>query len=301
MSQPFRSGFAAIVGRPNVGKSTLTNRLVGKPISITANKPQTTRNRVMGVLHGPNWQAVLLDTPGIHQAADALNRRMVSYALAALKDADVIVMVVEPFAAKFHEPGPQDTLVLEVVTQAKAPALLLVNKADANPPEDVARTMAWYQATGRFDQVMPLSALKNVGLPALKDALAGYLKEGPSFFPEDQTTDQDERQLISEFIRQEIFRRTQKEVPYATAVRVDTLTEDDKLMRVLATVLVERDSQKGILIGKGGAMMKAIGSGARLKLESLFGVHIHLELHVKVQEAWSQSARHLDEMGYPEV
>ncbi|MDH4224160.1 MAG: GTPase Era [Deltaproteobacteria bacterium] len=305
MTSAFRSGFVALVGRPNVGKSTLLNQLVGKPVSITADKPQTTRNRILGVVHGPAWQAVLMDTPGIHQAEGLLNQRMVAYAVAALKEADLIVMLVEPFAGRYTRPGPQDEAVLALVSAAPAPALLLVNKVDAHPRPRVEETLAWYNdfsrnhpGGGRFSGVYPLSALEGLGVDPLKEVMAGFLPEGPPYFDPDQTTDQNEPVLIAEMIRQELFRRTRKEVPYSTAVRVEKIEDDGKLMRIYAVILVERDSQKPIVIGKGGLLLKEIGRGARLKLEALFGAKIYLDLHVKVLKGWSESPRELTRLGY---
>jgi len=297
------------VGRPNVGKSTLLNRLVGQPVSITADKPQTTRNRVMGVRHGKTqgrpWQAVFLDTPGIHQAADLLNRRMVQYAAASLKDADLVVMVVEPFPPGRGEPGPQDTLVWEMVSRATPPAMLVVNKSDAAPPERIESTMAWFRhaaegARRPWMGVTAVSALTGMGVTALLDAVETRLPEGPPYFEEGQVSDQPENMFIAEMIRQEVFRRTHEEIPYSTAVVVDHKEEAGKMLTIHATLLVERDSQKGILIGKRGKMLGDIGKAARLQLEALLGTKIFLDLRVKVAKNWSADGRRLTELGYPE-
>ena len=300
MTPPFRSGFICLVGRPNVGKSTLVNRLAGRPVSITSPKPQTTRNRVLGVCSGADWQAVLVDTPGIHQARDPLNRRLVAYALAALRDADLALVLAEPFSARFTEPGPEDLLVLQRVRESGVKALLVLNKIDAAPEAAVLETLRAYGALGLFEELLPLSAVTGRGVQRLVDLLPRYLPEGPRYFEEDQWTDQTEAHLLGELVRQEIFHRTEQEVPYGTAVQVQHMEEKEAVRVVYARIVVERDSQKGILIGKGGRMLRGIGQAARRRMETLLGKRVYLDLQVEVLPDWSRDARRLAELGYPE-
>ena len=297
---PFRSGFVCIVGRPNVGKSTLLNQLVGHPVSITTPKPQTTRNRILGVRHGAGYQAVLLDTPGIHQAADLLNTRMVAYAVAAFREADLVLAMVEPFPERFEEPGPQDRMVLDMVQGSRTPALLLVNKIDLAPESRVLATIQWYGDWGRFTELVPLSALKGRGIDTLDRLIPANLPVGPAYFEPDQITDQPEATLVAELVRQSVFRRTGQEIPYSVAVRVEHMAEKKGLLTVHAKLYVERDSQKGILIGKKGRTLSAIGTAARLRIESLLGVRVFLDLHVAVLKNWSADPRYLTRLGYPD-
>jgi len=301
----FRSGFVCVAGRPNVGKSTLVNRLVGQTISITSPKPQTTRTRILGVVRGEAWQAVLVDTPGIHAARDPLNVRLVRYAVGALADADLVLMLVEPLPlgqskAAAKAPREDDLAVLEHVRKAKVPAFLIVNKIDAASEAQVLETLKMYGSLGRFEELVPLSALKGRNVEHLKQLIAARLPEGPAYFEPDQVTDQPQVQLLAELVRQEVFRRLQQEVPYSTAVRVERSEVKGKLHVVEARILVERESQKGILIGKGGRMLKLIGEHARRRMEGLLGTRVFLGLTVGVLADWSRSARRLTELGYPE-
>ncbi len=304
---PFRSGFVCVAGRPNVGKSTLVNRLVGQSITITSPKPQTTRTRVLGVLRGEGWQAVLVDTPGIHAARDPLNVRLVRYAVTALSDADLVLMLVEPLHAGRgqskagpNEPREDDLRVLEHVRKAKVPAFLLVNKVDTASEAAVLETLKRYGAMGRFEELVPISALTGRNLERLKALIAARLPEGPAYFEPDQVTDQPQSHLLGELVRQEVFRRLQQEVPYSTAVRIEQVERKGKLHVIHARILVERESQKGILIGKGGRMLKSIGQQARRRMEGLLGTRVFLELTVAVLADWSRNPRHLAELGYPE-
>lgn len=297
MNAPFFSGFVSLVGAPNVGKSTLTNALVGKPVSITADKPQTTRNRIMGICNRDNAQMVLVDTPGIHTTSDTLNTRMVAYALAALEEADRVLMVAEPFTGS--EPRPQTKGVLQRLKGNKI--TLALNKTDLFTAKEVLDGISWYHNTGLFDEIFPLSALKKKGTDALLENLLASLPEGPAFFEEDQFTDQGETRFMGEMVRQEIFRRLEKEVPYSTHVKVEHVEENKDLLSIYAKILVERDSQKGILIGKGGRMLKSLGTEARKKLEAFFGVKVFLSLQVSVLKDWSENPRHLSDLGYPKT
>ena len=294
---PFRSGFVCLAGAPNVGKSTLLNRLVGQAISITAPKPQTTRTRILGILHGEDFQAVFVDTPGIHRAGDPLNVRMVGYALAALRDADLRVLMVEPHGAA--GPPPDVRASLESMAESASPAVLVINKIDRAGERKILETIAWHDRQGGFEEIFPLSALKGRGVDRLQGRIPAYLSEGPPYFEPDQVTDQPEEQIVSELVRQEIFRRTHQEVPYSTAVRVEGMEESDGLLTIHADILVEWDSQKGILIGKQGRKLKAIGQAARRNIEALFGSRVYLALRVVVLKDWSRDPRRLEELGYP--
>ena len=291
-----RSGFVCLVGRPNVGKSTLLNALVGRPVSITARKPQTTRNRIVGVKHGPGYQAVLVDTPGIHQAVAPLNVRMVRYAMAALAEADIVLVIVEPGP----EPTQEDHLVLERVREAAPSAFLLINKIDTTSEATILRSLQTYGALGMFEEVVPVSAVTGKGLKRLERLIVARLRPGPPYFEPEQATDQSETMIIAELVRQELFRRTHQEVPYKSAVRVEHLEDKPGRLVIDARIFVERDSQKGIVIGKGGRMLKAIGTGARAKIEALLGVRVYLGLRVSVLAGWSENPRTLAELGYPE-
>lgn len=301
MGGKFRSGYICLVGRPNVGKSTLLNRLVGRPISITAPKPQTTRNRVLGIRHEPGHQAIFVDTPGIHDAHDALNRRMVKYALSAMNDADVVFLIVEPLRESERSPNDADRRVLDYVARVSSPKLLLINKIDLVEEARIPHSIARFNAAASFDEIVPISALKGRGIERLESLIPGYLSEGPAFFETDWHTDQSEATFIAEMVRQEVFRRTHREVPYSTAVKVEHMEETPSKLTVYAKIYVEWDSQKGILIGKGGSMLKSIGTAARLKLEKILGVHVYLSLQVSVLKDWSTNPRRLEELGYPDT
>ncbi len=300
---PFRSGFVAIVGRPNVGKSTLLNALLGEKIAIVSPKPQTTRTRILGVKHLPDAQAIFLDTPGIHKAKRRLNEVMVRTALATYREVDLICLMVEPFPASpagGEEPGEEDRFVLETLRGAQTPVFLLINKVDRVRKERLLPLIALYQGAFSFAEIIPLSALTGEGIDDLVRTLVRYLPEGPRYFPEDQMTDQPERLIAAEFIREQIFLATREEVPYATAVLVEEFREEPEkpLIVLRAVIYVERDSQKGILIGKGGAMLKQIGQRARGEMERLLGSKVYLELWVKVKPGWREREADLRELGY---
>jgi GTPase len=296
MSEPYRSGFACLAGRPNVGKSTLLNRLVGRTVAITAPKPQTTRTRILGVQHGAGFQVVWVDTPGIHEASQPLNRRMVAYATAALAEADLVLMLVEPGP----EPTAEDRLVLSHVQRAGRPALLVLNKMDAAPQAVLLATLQAWAALHPFAELVPVSALKGRNVEKLAALVAARLPAGPPYFELDQVTDQSEPALIAELVRQELVRRTHQELPYRTAVRVERMEQQPRNLHIEASIFVERDSQKGIVIGKGGRMLKTIGSAARAQIERLLGMPVYLGLQVRVLERWSEEPRHLEALGYPE-
>lgn len=278
----FKSGFAAILGRPNAGKSTLVNRLVGQKVAIVSPKPQTTRNRIQGIVNREDAQIVLIDTPGIHKPENVLGRQMMDEVRQALEALDVLLLIVDAKA----EFGGGDRFALEMVKHANAPAILLLNKVDATAKERLLPLIERYSKEHEFAEIIPISALTGDGLEIVLNEVVKRLPENPPYFPPDQYTDQPERFLAGEIVREKAIAASRQEVPYAIAVLVDSFTESAKLIRIRATIYVERDGQKGILIGKGGAMLKKIGTEARLELEELLGTKIFLELYVKVQQDW---------------
>jgi GTP-binding protein Era len=298
---PHRAGFAAIVGRPNVGKSTLLNRLLGQKVSIVSPKPQTTRTRILGVLTRPFAQVALLDTPGLHTAKGGLNARMVQQALQTLADADVALFLIEA------GPPAIDTATRKALNQVKAagkPTLLVINKIDTVKRPDLLPLIARWKDEHAWTELYPLSALTGDNVEGFVEALASHLPEGPPLFGSDTWTDVPERDLCAELVREQILRQTEQEVPYSAAVVIDQFDEAERevgprgLTRILATILVERDSQKAIVIGKGGARLKEIGTKARGEMERLLGCKVFLQLHVRVEPGWTQSERGMRRAGY---
>ncbi|OLC14576.1 MAG: GTPase Era [Candidatus Rokubacteria bacterium 13_1_40CM_69_27] len=291
-----RAGFVALIGRPNAGKSTLLNRLVGEKMAIVSPRPQTTRNRITGIRNLPGAQIVFVDTPGLHPAGGKLGEFMSKTVERALEDVDLICVVVD--AAERQHP---DQMVLETVRAHSAPAFCLLNKADEFRAKSLLlpRIDAWRTAHA-FREILPISALDGTNCDRLVDLIAEALPEHPCFFPADTTTDQPETFYVAEVIREKIFLLTREEVPYAVAVRVDELVEHEEPPRldIQATIFVERDSQKGILIGKGGSMLKRIGMTARQELEAFFGVQVFLGLAVQLRRAWRKDDRALREFGF---
>lgn len=292
-----RSGFVALLGRPSVGKSTLLNRLVGQKVAITSRRAQTTRNVLRGILTRPEGQIVFVDTPGLHTPHHLLGERMVRAAEEAVADVDAVVLVVD-----VSKPlGPGDELAFAAAARAGAPVVLAGNKIDLTPDRGEA-VLKEAQERGDFTAVCPLSAVTGHGVDALLDRLFPLLPEGPAWYPEDTVTDQEERFIVAETVREKALETLRDEVPHALAVGVDTLREEEgkDLVHAAATIYVERESQKGIVIGRGGQMLKAIGSAARRDLERHFGCQVHLELWVKLREDWRKSPRDLREFGYEE-
>jgi GTPase len=283
---PFKSGFVAIVGRPNAGKSTLVNKLVGRKVAIVSPKPQTTRNRIQGILNRDDAQIVLVDTPGIHKPVNALSRQMMDELQHALEGIDVLSLVVDASAAT----GPGDRFSIEWVRRFHGPVFLILNKVDCVKKPDLLPLIDHYSREFEFAEVFPISALKGEGCPDLVEGWLARLPEGPPHFPADQFTDQPERFLAAELIREKAILVTRQEVPYAIAVLLDSFEEGKELIRIRATIYVEREGQKGILIGKAGSTMKQIGTQARLELESILGARIFLELFVKVHPNWRQNS-----------
>ena len=300
---PHRAGFAAIVGRPNVGKSTLLNRLLGQKLAIVSPKPQTTRSRILGVVTRPGCQIALLDTPGLHSARGGLNARMVQQALQALAQADAALFLIEA-----GSPGIDSATrkALDQVKAAKKPTLLVINKVDTLPRAQLLPLIDRWRREHEWTEVYPLSALTGENVEGLLEAVAAHLPEGPPMFPAEVWTDVPERDLVAELIREQILHQTEQEVPYSTAVVIEEFDESERevgprgLTRILATVFVERESQKAIVIGRGGARLKQIGTKARQQIEKLLGSKVFLSLHVKVEPDWTQSSRGLRRAGYPE-
>ncbi|MCP4680985.1 MAG: GTPase Era [Desulfobacterales bacterium] len=292
----FLSGFIGIIGPPNVGKSTLLNRIMGTKVAIVSPKPQTTRNRITAIYHGDGFQMVFLDTPGIHKTATILHKSMVRSALAAFDEVDMLLLMIEM-------PRPDDlkmSPIVDSLKEIKKPCLLAINKIDMGSKEQVLPIIADCNQIHPFDAIIPISALKGDGLDTLLEELKSRLAPGPRFFPLDMNTDQSESFLISEIIREKIYLHTKKELPYSSAVTVDSMKDisDKKLLSISARIHVETGSQKKILIGHRGSMIKAIGSSARLELEKIFRVRIYLDLIVRVEKNWSRDTRALRRLGY---
>ncbi len=290
----FKSGFAAILGAPNVGKSTLLNRLLGEKISITSRKPQTTRNRILGVYHMPEAQVVFLDTPGIHSARDTFNKKMVDAALSSIADADLVLFVTD-----ITRPQPiSEKLLLEALSSANKPVIALLNKIDRKKNLPVDAAMAQWKKTYPFKAVIPISAKFGYGLEKLNQIFLTWLPSGPPFFSDDVLTDMPMRFMVAEIIREKAFRLTGEEIPYAVAVTVEKFDQQDHLTVIHAKIHVEKTSQKGIIIGKNGQMLKKIGQDARIDIEKWLGHKIFLHLFVRVQKNWSKDTRALRRFGY---
>jgi GTP-binding protein Era len=298
-----KSGFVALVGRPNAGKSTLLNKLVGQKLAIVSDKPQTTRNRIVGVkqVAGPSGsqaagQIVYLDTPGIHKPLHRLNVRMVDAAMDTLSEVDVVALVVDAS----EPPGGGDRFLLEVVKKSKTPNILLLNKVDLVEKTALLPRLASYQEEG-FEELVPVSALSGENVDRLEQVLLHKLPEGEAIYPDDYLTDQPERFFVAELVREQVLQQTRDELPFSTAVVVDKFEEADAkgVMRFYCTILVERETQKPILVGRAGARIKAIGTAARKELEAFFDARVFLDLHVKVRESWRDDERTLDTLGLP--
>ena len=288
----FRSGFVAIVGRPNVGKSTLLNALLGEKLSITSDKPQTTRNRIRGILSRSGAQIVFIDTPGIHKPLHKMNELMVQTALRTYGEVDVILLLVEAT----ERPGAGDRFIIETLARVNTPVFLLINKLDLVPKERLLPLIAEYSSLYPFVEIIPVSALKN-DLGGLVDVVLKRMPAGPQYFPDDQLSDQPERFIVAEIIREKVFGLTKDEIPYSSAVIIEEMKEEPDITRIIAVIYVERDSQKGILIGKGGEMLKRIGTLARQDAEKLLGVKVFLQLWVKVKKGWREDDRMLKNIG----
>jgi len=295
MSEPFRSGFVSLIGRPNSGKSTLLNALVGQKIAIVADKPQTTRTSIQGVLTTAQAQIVFLDTPGIHHADTPLNKRLMDVVRDSMEERDLLLMVADasrPF-------GKEDREALDLARKSTAPVVLVLNKIDLVKEKALLLPLIeQYRAVFEFADYVPVSAARGKGLEELKTVIIGRLPEGPAYFPEDHVTDQPERFLAAELIREKILEATRQEVPHSVAVIVDRWEEAGRLTRIFATIRVEREGQKAIVIGAKAATLKKIGTLARQEMERLFGTKIFLDLHVRVQPGWREKAAFLNALDW---
>lgn len=296
----FRSGFVSIIGRPNAGKSTLLNALVGEKIAIVTEKPQTTRTRIQGILNvraergRPAGQIVFIDTPGVHKPDSRLNRKMMQEIHAALESRDLVLLIVDA-TERF---GPGDQHVVDLIKKSGGAAMLLLNKIDKLKKDKLLPIIEHYSALHDFREIIPISAAKKQGVDVLLDKIIGALPDGPRYFPEDQITDQPERFIAGEIIREKVLLKTSEEIPYASAVLIERYEESDKLNRIAATIYCEREGQKGILIGKGGQKLKEMGTAARLELERFLGKKVFLELFVKVKPGWRESAAFVEELDW---
>ncbi len=294
MKDEFRSGFVGIIGAPNAGKSTLLNQVLGQKISITSKKPQTTRDRILGIVNRPKSQIVFMDTPGIHKSSTLLNKRIVDQALQAVADVDVILFMVDSASRNFSA----EKLIIAQLKKRGKPVVLALNKIDLAKKAVVFSLVEEFRALFEFKSVIPISAQKNIQVEALLQEVEGCLAPGPSLFPEETFTDVSERFMVKEIIREKVFRLTGMEIPYSSAVTVDAFEVEKKLIVIHASIHVVRDSQKGIIIGKKGAMLTQIGTKARIDIEKMTGSKVLLKLFVKVTKDWVSNAKALDEFGY---
>lgn len=293
-----KSGFVALIGRPNAGKSTLLNRLVGQKLAIVSDKPQTTRNRITGVRNYPDAQVVFVDTPGVHRPLHRLNVRMVDAALEALREVDVVTVVVDAS----EPPGAGDRYLMDIVRKVSAPRVLALNKVDKVAKGLLLPMIERYDREVGFADIVPISALTGDNVDRLENVLLSHLPEGEPLYPDDFLTDQPERFFVAEIVREQVLQHTRAELPFASAVVVDRFEEPEReggLLRLYCTIIVERESQKPIVVGKGGAMIKAIGTAARQELERFFGTKVFLDLRVKVRADWREDERMLDSLGLP--
>ena len=289
-----RSGFVAVVGRPNAGKSTLLNTLLGQKILIISDKPQTTRNSIRCILTEERGQVIFFDTPGIHKPRHQLGEYMVAAAKSSLRGVDMAVCVVDasvPF-------GTGDEKVLEIIKASKLPCILALNKIDLIEKDDILKIIDRYSKMASFQEIIPISALHKENTEKLMDIIFAAIPPGPMYFPEDSVTDQPEKFLISELIREKLLHLTREEIPHSLAVVIESMVEEKSLVKIGAVILVERDSQKGIVIGRGGSVLKEVGSLARLEIENLLDSKVFLEIFVKVRKDWRNQQNRLNELGY---
>lgn len=296
MSEPFKSGFAALIGRPNVGKSTLLNRVLGQKIAIMSDKAQTTRNKIHGIYTTDQEQVVFIDTPGIHKPKHRLGEVMTAMALATLNEVDLVLFLID--AEQGY--GKGDQYIVDFLKKVDSPVFLLVNKIDKVHPDDLLPLIDKYRSLYPFKEIIPLSALQGQNVSRLMQQIHIYLPEGPKYYPEDQVTDHPERFIVSELIREKILQLTRDEVPHSIAVVIDKMKQNEHghLCDIQATIMVERPSQKGIIIGKGGQMLKKVGTLARKEIEALIGSKVFLELWVKVDQNWRDKEEELKNFGY---
>lgn len=293
---PFKSGFISILGRPNVGKSTLFNRILGEKIAIVTEKPQTTRNRILGIKNMEGAQLIFLDTPGLHEGGTELNRRMVRTALASGRDSDILLFITEASSPSLEE----DRKMWEQLIGSKGIPFLVINKIDLIRKEKLLPLIDQYQKLFPFEKIIPISAINGDGVEILIKEIIEALPEAPPYFPEDMLTDQTERFIVSEIIREKVIQHSYQEIPYATAVLIESFKEypEKNLLVIQGTIYVERESQKKIIIGKGGQKLKKIGETARKEIEAFLEKRVFLELWVKVEKNWTRNPRILDTLGY---
>ena len=299
---PFHSGFVCILGRPNAGKSTLLNALVGEKVAIISPKPQTTRNRILGILHvpkkmgRPGGQVVLIDTPGVHRPDTSLGRKMMAEVKEALNGCQLVLLIVDVT----RKSAQADDFVLTMAKKSRTPVFLLLNKIDLlrGAKDKLLPVIDEYRKLHDFREIIPLSARKREGLDVLLEKVIRFLPKGPRYFPEDQITDQPVRFMVAEIIREQILLETSEEVPYATTVVIEQFEENAKLVRIAAAIFCERDGQKGILVGKGGQMLKKIGTAARLQIEEMLSKRVFLELFVKVRDNWRDAHEFVEELDW---
>lgn len=298
IQEGYKSGFVAIIGRPNVGKSTFLNRVIGQKIAIMSDKPQTTRNKIQGVYTTDDAQIIFIDTPGIHKPKHKLGDFMVKVAQSALQEVDLILFMVNAVEGL----GRGDEFIIERLKQVQTPVFLVINKIDEVHPDDLLPLIEQYRSLHSFAEVIPISALQGNNVETLLQQIKNYLPEGPQYYPAHQVTDHPERFIIAEFIREKALHLTREEVPHSIAVVIDSIErrENSDTVYVAATIIVERDSQKGIIIGKRGQMLKEIGQRARADIEALLGSKVFLELWVKVQKDWRNKMAQLRDLGYRE-
>ncbi len=293
---PMKSGFVGIIGRPNVGKSTLLNAVIGEKIAITTPKPQTTRNTIRGIYHQPALQMVFIDTPGIHKPKNKLGTIMMEQVQRTFEEVDAIVFLVDNVLSK----SPGDRYVLEILKEVKTPKILVINKIDTMDPDLFRETFEEYEATGVFEKIMGISALTGKNTSVLLETLGKYMPEGPAYFPEDMITDHPERFLASEIIREKALLYLEEEIPHGVYVEIESFQEKHNLVHIGAVIYCEKKSHKGMIIGKEGKKLKGIGKQSRMELERLLGTKVFLELWVKVRENWRDSNYSLSDFGYRE-
>ena len=289
-----KSGFVSLLGRPNAGKSTLLNRIIGQKLAIVSDKPQTTRTRVVGVKNYPEGQVVFVDTPGVHKPTHRLNVRMVDIALESMREVDVLALIVDAAV----KPGKGDRYMLDLLKEARQPAILVLNKVDLVAKQKLLPLIDHYRQEHPFAEIVPASASDGTNVDVLEKLFLQYLPEGDPLYPPEYLTDQTERFFVAEVVREQVLQLTHDELPFSTAVVVDRFDESsaDERVDLYCTILVDRESQKPIVIGKGGAMIKQIGTGARAELERYLEKHVYLDLHVKVKSEWRDDERMLDEI-----
>ena len=289
-----KAGFVAVIGRPNVGKSTLANKIIGQKIAITSNKPQTTRNRIQTVYTDERGQIVFLDTPGIHKAKNRLGQYMMSVAKRTVSEVDLVLWLVE--ADEYI--GPGDRQIAESLSNIKVPVILVINKTDTKKKEEIFAIIDAYRKLCDFDEIVPVSALTGENVDVLVDQIFDYMPEGEPFYDEDTVTDQPVRQIAAELIREKALKCLNDDIPHGVAVTIESMDFDEDIVRIGATLICEKDSHKGIIIGKGGQMIKKIGSAARYEIEKLLEQKVHLDLWIKVKKDWRDSDLLLKNFGY---